>query len=211
MNARRRSLVATLVGIGCLGLAACGDNGAASTNAPAAVRPTSYVMLEPESTTTTIAAANTTLPAEGAIDPNEQTYVIVARDSVYGIAEKHGITPDQLVQYNQWADGINHFLVVGAEIKIPPNARVPGTGSSGAGSGATGDADVTTGSGIPDVTEPAAPPCTHTIVANDNPTRVAEKYGISVQVLEQANAGNAAFGSFPIGGTLNIPAGADGC
>lgn len=212
MSARRRSVAATLLGLGCLGLAACGDNGTAADNAPAAVQPTSYVMVEPETTTTTIAGSAATVPPEGAIDPNEQTYVIVGGDSVFGIAEKHGITMDQLVQYNQWPDGINHVLDVGAEIKIPPNAKVPGTGSSGSGTGSTDSGSGSTGSGsVPTETEPPATPCTHTVVADDNPTRVAEQYGISVQVLEQANAGNPAYLSFIPGSSLNIPAGADGC
>lgn len=188
-------------------LAGCGDNGTAAGNSPTQVRETSYVMVDPEPTTTTLAAAAvTTLPPEGAIDPNEQIYVIVPGDSVSRIATIHGITMDQLVQYNQWTDGINHNLIPGAEVKIPPNAKVPGTGSSGAAAGAA-----TSGSGVPTQTEPAAPPCTYKIEPGDNPSRVAEDYGITFNILQAANPEHNFLEWFKVGETIRIPAGAEGC
>lgn len=202
MSSHRRVVAATVLVATCVALSACGDNSTAASNAPAQVRTTSYVMVEPETTTTTLAAsAVTTLPPEGATDPNEQIYVIAAGDSVSRIASIHEITMDQLVEYNQWADGINHVLIPGAEVKIPPGAKVPGTGSSTA---------TATGS-IPAVTEPPPPPCTYTIEANDTPTRVAEKFGISVQILQQANASTGVMNSFVVGDTLVIPGDAEGC
>ncbi len=204
MSSYRRASVASLVGVCVLALGACGDNSTAAGNTPTRVRETSYVMVEPVATTTTVPASATTVPPGGAVDPNEQIYVIQAGDSISKIASNHGISMDVLVQYNQWADGINHVLIPGAEIKIPPNARVPGTGTTPPAGGGGGAA-------VPPATEPLGEPCTHTIEAGDNPTRVANKYGISVTVLQQANAGNSAYNSFPIGGTLNIPANAEGC
>ena len=115
-------------------LTACGDNSTAAGDAPAQVRETSYVMVEPETTTTAPAASATTAPPGGAVDPNEQIYVIQGGDSVSKIASNHVITMDQLIQYNQWPDGINHVLIPGVEIKIPPNARVPGAGTPAGGS-----------------------------------------------------------------------------
>lgn len=208
MTLRLRTSAIVLAGLGALLLPACGseDDNARSPLQP--VQPTSYVTIEPATTTTTVAPANTTIPPEGATDPNEQTYIIQAGDSVSRIASIHGITMEQLVTYNQWPDGINHMLVPGNEVKIPPGSKVPGSGggSTGGGGTATPSGGTTAPSGT---TAPQGEGCTHTVVAGDNPTRVAKKYGISVQVLEQANAGNPAWNHFQLGSTLNIPAGAD--
>jgi LysM repeat protein len=207
MSLRLRASAWAVLGAGSIVLAACGTEGDDARTPLEPVQATSYVTIEPATTTTTIAAANTTVPPEGATDPNEQVYLIQAGDSVSRIASIHGITMEQLVTYNQWTDGINHVLIPGVEVRIPPNSKVPGTGSaSGATTGTTPPAS---GGTTPPATETAGEGCTHTIVEGDNPTRVSNKYDISVQVLEQANAGNPAYQSFPIGGTLNIPAGAD--
>jgi LysM repeat protein len=205
MSLRVRASTWALLGAGSIVLSACGTEGDDSRTPLEPVQATSYVTIEPATTTTTIAAVNTTVPPEGAVDPNEQVYVIQAGDSVSRIASLHGITMEQLVQYNQWTDGINHVLIPGVEVRIPPNSKVPGTGN------ASGAATGTTPSASGGTTAPASEGegCTHTIEEGDNPTRVANQYDISVQVLEQANAGNSAYQSFPIGGTLNIPAGAD--
>lgn len=56
--------------------------------------------------------------------PFEQQYVIVVGDSINAIAANFGITMEQLVNYNSWDDGLNHLLVPGAVIMIPPDARI---------------------------------------------------------------------------------------
>jgi LysM repeat protein len=48
--------------------------------------------------------------------------------------------------------------------------------------------------------------CTHTVESGDNPTRVANKYGVTVDELAAANAGNPAYQNFLIGSSLSIPA-----
>jgi hypothetical protein len=44
------------------------------------------------------------------------------------------------------------------------------------------------------------------VVANDNPTRVAAKYDITVEELAAANANNPAYQHFQLGSQLTIPA-----
>jgi len=44
-------------------------------------------------------------------------------------------------------------------------------------------------------------------VSGDNPTVVAEQYSISVEALARANATNATYLSFLLGGTIAIPVG----
>lgn len=183
-----------------LSLTSCGGDNAGARTTLGTVQTTSYVVEDPVTTTTT-----TTLPTslpEGQVSPTEQSYVVVAGDSVYKIASKHGITPDALVNYNAWTDGINHPLFQGDVVKIPPNSKVPSATpdtqapSSGGGGGGT----------TTETTTPAGVGCTHTIESGDNPTRVANKYGITVDELAAANAGNPAYQNFLIGSSLSIPA-----
>jgi LysM repeat protein len=188
-----------------LSLTSCGGDAEGAKTTLGTVQTTSYVVEDPVTTTST-----TTLPSqtpEGQVDPNEQIHTVVAGDSVYKIASLYGITPDALVNYNSWSDGINHFLHVGDEVKIPPNSQVPsanpGTQAPSGGGGGGGD----TGGGTTQTSAPASGAgCTHTIVAGDNPSRVAKKYGITVDELAAANAGNPAYQNFLIGSSLSIPA-----
>ena len=192
-----------------LSLTSCGGDAEGARTTLGTVQTTSYVVEDPVTTTST-----TTIPSslpEGQVDPNEQIHIVVAGDSVYKIASMYGITPDALVNYNSWSDGINHPLFQGDEVKIPPNSKVPSasgasSGSSGSsastGSGDTGGGDT----GAPETTAASGVGCTHTVVEGDNPTRVAKKYGITVDELAAANAGNPAYQNFLIGSSLSIPA-----
>lgn len=52
----------------------------------------------------------------------EQTYTVVAGDSIFKIAERYGLEMDVLANYNRWEDGIDHVLDIGDVVKIPPGA-----------------------------------------------------------------------------------------
>lgn len=52
---------------------------------------------------------------------------------------------------------------------------------------------------------PPSTGCRHTVVVGDNPSRVAEEYGITVDELSAANIGNPVYQNFLIGWQLNIP------
>jgi LysM repeat protein len=186
-------------------LTSCGDDAEGARTTLGTVQTTSYVVEEPVTTTTT-----TTLPeapVEGAVSPTEQIHIVVAGDSVSKIASTYGITMDAVVNYNAWTDGINHVLLPGAEVRIPPNSQVPsatpdtGETTTGGGGGAGEDDETTT-----ETTTPEGVGCTHTVVEGDNPTRVANQYGITVEELQAANAGNPAYQNFLIGSSLSIPA-----
>jgi hypothetical protein len=43
------------------------------------------------------------------------------------------------------------------------------------------------------------------VVANDNPTRVANQYDVTLDELNNANVGNPAYTRFLIGDSINIP------
>lgn len=51
-------------------------------------------------------------------------------------------------------------------------------------------------------------PIEYIIVSGDNPSRVAERFSLSIQQLAEANATNPVYTNFLLGGTLIIPPGA---
>ena len=104
-------------------IAACGSGDDETANTPlVAIQPSSYVVKEPATTTTTIAPD---AAAEGGISPVEQLYTVVAGDALASIANKFGITIDVLVAYNEWPEGISHPIYPGDEIRIPPDSKIP--------------------------------------------------------------------------------------
>ena len=201
MRFRPRALVIIGFGIGPVLLAAgCGSDGGVADgpgDVLVDIQPSSYVTKEPETSTTTTTIVVVDLVA-GETSPLEQIYIVQPGDSLSRIASIHDITMDALVSYNAtvWPEGATHAFFVGDEVKIPPEAKIPGTATD-TGTEAATPAD---GTSVPGVG------CEHTVVANDNPTRVAKKYGVTVDELAAANSSNSAYLSFQLGSKLNIPA-----
>lgn len=247
-----------------------------------AVTTTPPMTIPPEVTTTTVVTSRV-----------EQHYTVVAGDSLSRIADRFGVTMEDLVNYNEWPDGITHVLLPGDLIRIPPNAVVP-AGAAGPSHDPNDPADTTAtptslplaldvtaapvGStplprfrcqdplgtdgtyeyfewcesltaGVPDptiATDPSPPPTTapsvvvtgphidgtipvtstvplppattapplvstveqlYVIRAGDNPTTVANLFGITVDALREANPG--VIDTFIVGQVLTIPAGAN--
>lgn len=65
----------------------------------------------------------------------EQTYTVVAGDSIFEIAERYGLEMDVLANYNRWEDGIDHVLDIGDVVKIPPGAPTSPAGPTATTSG----------------------------------------------------------------------------
>jgi len=191
-------------------LSGCGgDDDTGASNTLVEIQPSSYVTLPAATTTTT-----TTLPegATGEQGPGqadgEQQYTVRGGDSVYGIAERYNVDPVALANYNDWPEGIDHFLKVGDVVKIPPGADIPGSGGGDTGGDTTGDGgdgggDTT--SGGDGTSEATGEGCTYTIVAGDNPSKVANKFDITVDELFAANS-ESVMSSFLVGAVLTIPA-----
>lgn len=209
MQITPRAVALAAFGVGPL-LLASGCGGSTPTGAGATIaniQPTSFVEVAPATTTTT----TTTLPPEdlvaGTRSPSEQSYEIQGGDSLGRIAALYDITLEQLINYNQFADGANQLILPGQTIKIPPDALVPGTATD---TDTGGDTDPGTDSGGDDGDDDGdtgtdGVACTHEIVAGENPTKVANQYDISTDDLYAANPGGV-MDTFLVGATLNIPA-----
>lgn len=219
-----------------LAVSACGDNTeSAGTSTTITIEATSYVTRVPVTTTT---AAPTTDASPGEQAATEQLYTVQSGDFFSRIAERYGISVEELVNYNQFPDGAEHVLVPGDTIKIPPGADVPGE------DGVTTDPPTeptdrptvptdsttqptqpptqpTTGPTQPpsEDTGPPAPttdapgncaPGSYTVQEGDT-TRigVAEKFDVSVEAMDAANAGTEGYESFYVGLEIVIPAGSD--
>ncbi len=64
----------------------------------------------------------TTIAGRSAV---EQEYTVQPGDSLASIAERYGITLEQLINYNQFSDGADHLLLPGEQLLVPPTAVVP--------------------------------------------------------------------------------------
>jgi LysM repeat protein len=203
-----RAVIFAAVGVGPL-LLASGCGGSTPTGASATIaniQPTSFVEVPPATTTTT----TTTIPQgdlpAGTRSPSQQTYTIQGGDSLGKIAALYDITLEQLVNYNQFPDGAGQLILPGDTIKIPPDALVPGTATdTGGDTGTDTGTDSGTDSGDDGDDGDTGVGCTHTIVAGENPSKVANQYDITTEELFAANPGGV-MDNFLIGDTLNIPA-----
>lgn len=205
MQITPRAVVLAAFGVGPL-LLASGCGGSTPTGAGATIaniQPTSFVEIPPATTTTTA----TTVPqgdlVAGTRSPAEQTYEIKGGDSLGKIAGLYDISLEQLINYNQFADGANQLILPGQTIKIPPDALVPGTATQTETADdpepdpADDDTAVDTATGVG---------CTHTIAQGEFPNKVARQYDITTDELFAANPGGV-MDTFLVGATLNIPAG----
>ncbi len=203
MRFRPPALLLIGFGIGPVLLAAgCGGDGAADGPGGTLVniQPTSFVVKEPETSTTTTTIAFTEAIVGGTA-PLEQVYIVEPDDSLSRIASIHDITMELLVSYNAtvWPEGAAHVFLVGEEVKIPPGAKIPGTATA-TDSGTAGETDTPAdGTSVPGVG------CQHTIVGGEFPNRVANQYDITVDELIAANPGGV-MDTFLVGAVLNIPA-----
>jgi LysM repeat protein len=194
-------------------ITACGADDDPTANTPlVAIQPSSYVVKEPATTTTTIV---TDAPAEGGISPVEQLYKVVAGDALFSIAAKFGITADELVAYNEWPEGQAHQFFPNDEIRIPPNAKIPGAADEEEDDEVATTDDTETDSTDAETDSTDAPPVAdcdtgdpgeYTIEEGDTTRlKVAEKFNVTVEALDAANANTVGYESFYPGLKIVIP------
>ena len=93
----------------------------------------------------------------------QQQYVVVEGDSYFSITDRFGLEPDALHNYNGWPEGVEHMLVIGEQVLIPPS-------------------DVAT------VTTVEYAEQQHEVAPGDSLAAIADRYGIDLNTLVNYNA-----------------------
>lgn len=206
--------VAPLIAAGLL-LSACGGSGGDE-----ATRPT--ITLEAGATSYATLPVATTVPETEATDESEETsgtqeYTVQAGDYGIKVADQFGVSLEDLENVNGWSDASREFPGPGTVIKIPPGGTVQAstgdedtgdTGDNGDGGETTADTTDTgeTGETIPEVGGNCEAG-SYVIEAGDTSrVRVAEKFDVTVEELDAANAGTDGYSAFYPGLTIIIPA-----
>jgi len=111
--------------------------------------------------------------------------VVEAGDSIGLIADRYGVSVDDILEYNALASNVIH---PGQVLKVPFVAAVGGPAETGA----------------------AAPPgfTWHTLQAGENLSTVAGRYGVSVDAMIGANPDISSMDRLPLGIDLLVPPGA---
>lgn len=134
------------------------------TTAPGAVPATTTIFVP-----ATVPAPNVPATVPGidvrevvVISPTEQTHTVVENDSLFAIGRLFDVPIETLANYNGWPDGVDHVLLPGEEVLIPPDARVPvGEGQGGI--------------------------LIYTVRAGDTATAIARTFGVSLGELAAVN------------------------
>jgi LysM repeat protein len=185
-------------------LAACDGNGEDASQSTITIRPTAYVTMP---VVTTARPTSTAAGQEGATEREAtgegEVYTVRRGDALALIANRFDITVEELIDFNNWEDGVLHPIYVGDEVRIPDFAAEPedevtddrpddGLGTMPAPGG---------GPLCPDGTERDL----YEIVPGDYISRVAEKNDLTIEELEAVNAENPAFQVFAPGQDLWLP------
>ncbi|HEY4332688.1 MAG TPA: LysM peptidoglycan-binding domain-containing protein, partial [Ilumatobacteraceae bacterium] len=127
-----------------LAVAACGSSSKAATTLPSLPAVTGFITVPPavtdvETTTTVFGgvpsaslplgspSTNTTTTTSASGTPDQtgaQSYTIVAKDTLFGIAKRYGLSAQTLADFNGWSDGTSHAIFPGDVIKLPASAKL---------------------------------------------------------------------------------------
>ena len=184
-------------------LASCGATDDAETR--------STIDLSAASTAFVVRPPATTTPAdtvgEDGVVTTEQEYVVQPGDTPIGVANAFGVSLDELVSYNEWPTAALPFP--GETIKIPPGGTAPGAQAAAESTSTETETDeAAPAATIPDAGDNCSPG-EYTIEENDIPIRVAEKFDVTVDALNAANATTSGYNAFYVGLEIVIPAKAD--
>lgn len=212
-------------------LGGCGSSGQTTTAATITIAPQSYQSkpaptLEPQVTTAPTASE------DGTTD-QVQTYVVEPGDYPSTVAEKFGITLEELLAFNDWELVGNiapDFPGAGGTVKIPAGAKFVDPNASDEDEDADAsdeeeeEPEVAPGDTTEDGAIIEAPPTNiiddasadrcvpgkYTLENGDYPGAVANKFDVSVEDMAAANRSTPNYSSFIVGTEIIIPA-ADDC
>jgi LysM repeat protein len=189
-----------------LTLASCGDSdGSAQSATTIAIQPTSYVIRE--QVTTTSAPVQNSADTEGRSQV-EQAYTVQAGDYPVKIATLYDVDLDELANYNEWDDFASDFPSPGETVRIPPGAKFVNPNAPETTADDTEDTEASDTEDDSTTSTVLGGPCdpgTYTLEAGDYPGGVAEKFDVSVEALNQANAATDGYAAFTVGLDIVIP------
>lgn len=161
---------------------------------------TNYVT-QPMVTLSTTTVPGGTVFGGGTVPPGQQ-YRVQAGDAVSAIADRYGISADQLADFNDWENGPRQMIIPGDVIEIPPFADVP-----------VDEAVTTVGDEMVIVDGPICPDGseqdTYEVEAGDYLSAVADDLDVSVEALDEANVRTPGYRSFYPGLEILVPCPAD--
>ena len=195
--------------LGALFLGACGeDDGAGATRSTIDLSEgsTAFVVRP------TVPSSSNLVQNPGDVSTVGQEYTLVFGDYPLAVADAFGITVDELVEYNGWGS-VNEFPPAGETILIPPGAVVGGApeqaSAEEAPAEAAAPATTVPGETIPEAGDNCAEGSYTITEADTTRTAVAEKFDVTVEALDAANAGTNGYSAFYPGLEIVIPAKAD--
>lgn len=151
---------------------------------------------------------STLVPQPGDRVETEQTYVVQSGDWPLRVADLFDVSLQDLISYNGWISE-NEFPFPGTEIKIPPGGTAPDSGGGSAPDdgveSVTGGETEQPGDTIPDAGDNCQPG-SYVIESGDLPIRVADKFDVTLDALNAANASTDGYRNFIVGTTIVIPA-----
>lgn len=216
-GARRLGVLVGPALIGAVVLSSCGggESGATQSTIDLSAASTAFVVRPPATTeppADTLAAGDPDAIVEGT-----QEYTVQSGDAPYVLVTRFGITLEDLLGVNEWTDP-SQFPFPGTVILIPPGAK----SVTAAAATTTDSGDTSTDTETETETETEATPTetipdagdncsqgTYTLVDGDVPIKVAEKFDVTVEALNAANAATTGYSAFYVGLEIVIPAKAD--
>lgn len=232
MSGSRPARIVALVSVVAALGAACGGNDTPEgpSAATVTIKPASYEQ-RPAPTTVGTGPQAITVDGEGRTE-QVQEYVVQEGEYPSTIADKFDVSLEDLMNINDWTlDGniVPEFEGTGSTVDIPPGGLVPVATTTTPEQDPT-NINTTTSSAPPSESteQPTEEPpdegadestttlgdrCTpgsYTIVATDNTRqKVADRFDVTVEALDAANAGTPGYGSFYAGLQIVIPPAAD--
>jgi LysM repeat protein len=213
---RAAALAALAANLGAVvAMSACGGDGDATAQTTIAIRPTAYVTL-PVVTTTRPPSDQPGGPGQPGQPASAreatgdgEVYEVESGDALPLIADRYGITVEELVEANDWPEGAFHPIYPGDEVVIPSFAEEPDDD----GEVVESVTDDRPDDGLGTMPQPGGGPMcpdgserdTYEIVSGDFISRVADKNDLSIDELEAVNAENPAWQVFAPGQELWLP------
>jgi LysM repeat protein len=199
--------VPVLAGALLLGMSSCGDDDDSAAVSTVQIRPSSYSIKEPATTTTVPTSAVADAQGRSAA---EQTFVVKTnKDVPFNIAKMYDIKLEELRNYNGWKADFSDAPGIGGTVRIPPGAKfIDLNAATTTAAGATGD---TTGGSATPTSAAEGDRChpTYEVKAGDAPLVVTRKFDITIEQLNAANTDTPDWPNLYTGRKINLPPPAD--